>query len=228
MQVINMDGEYALIKLQSTPLGSYCDIDETYTYTDDCDVALIVSCLDEPAANSHEITLKYYIMLTSKQSLPFDDKRLSEDKTGKFRTVTNTGKSIANSQVESPSESSHVSTVSLRKSSKTELMATFEEERRETDVESSSDFSTSSRVLEEDEKQEQDETMPSTSPPVPNMSVGHGIMNASNVQIRQESINYMGYYSLHEQLMQQLMISQAHAACESIKTMIYEGAVNCR
>ncbi|XP_049806805.1 KICSTOR complex protein SZT2-like [Schistocerca nitens] len=50
----------------------------------------------------------------------------------------------------------------------------------------------------------------------------------TQTQIRQESVNYLGYYSSHEQLMQQLILEQASTSCNRIKSMVAKGMVDCR
>lgn len=43
------------------------------------------------------------------------------------------------------------------------------------------------------------------------------------VEIYQESVNYLGYYSSHEQLMQQLILDKARATQEHVKNMVEKG-----
>jgi len=45
---------------------------------------------------------------------------------------------------------------------------------------------------------------------------------------RQEAVNYIGFYTSHEQLMQQLIMEQAASARCHIETMVKQGAVHCR
>lgn len=47
-------------------------------------------------------------------------------------------------------------------------------------------------------------------------------------EIQQESVNYLGYYSSHEQLMQQLILDHAKVTQEQIKEMVAKGMVHCR
>lgn len=97
--------EYVLIKLQSTPLVSYHDAQDTKC-TDDFDVALIVTWLEQFAQpDSREITLKYYLMLTSKRELYPKRDTESSNKIGKFRTVYNMIKSTTTPIMDSPSDS---------------------------------------------------------------------------------------------------------------------------
>lgn len=73
-----------------------------------------------------------------------------------------------------------------------------------------------------------------TPPPVPDSPLTPHVVNSSSAssanlsQIRQESVNYLGYYSSHEQLMQQLIMAQASAAQQHIRSMIEQGALHCR
>nr|XP_018915153.1 PREDICTED: protein SZT2-like [Bemisia tabaci] len=57
---------------------------------------------------------------------------------------------------------------------------------------------------------------------------GNGIEKKPLSTIRQESVNYMGYYSSHEEVMQQLMSEQNEAARKEIIEMLNKGAVDCR
>jgi hypothetical protein len=133
MQVFSMSNdsddsqqsEYVLVRLQSTPLLSYHDAQDI-KYTDDFDVALIVTWLEQfSQPDSREISLKYYLMLTSKRELYPKREVESNNKIGKFRTVYSVIKSMASSQMDSLSESSPVSTTSpfLGKQVKNELLS---------------------------------------------------------------------------------------------------------
>lgn len=46
--------------------------------------------------------------------------------------------------------------------------------------------------------------------------------------IKQESINYLGYYSSHEQAMRQLILDCAYTTQKQIKSMVAKGMVHCR
>ncbi|CAH1982614.1 unnamed protein product [Acanthoscelides obtectus] len=48
------------------------------------------------------------------------------------------------------------------------------------------------------------------------------------VQLSQEIVNYLGYYSSHEQLMQQLILDRANNTQKHIKDMVSKGMVHCR
>ncbi|XP_030748432.1 LOW QUALITY PROTEIN: KICSTOR complex protein SZT2-like [Sitophilus oryzae] len=50
----------------------------------------------------------------------------------------------------------------------------------------------------------------------------------ANVRIRQESVNYLGYYSSHEQSMQQLILDKAKSTQNDIKDMVSRGMEHCR
>lgn len=51
---------------------------------------------------------------------------------------------------------------------------------------------------------------------------------ASTTTITQESVNYLGYFSSHEQVMRQLILDCAHATQKQIKGMVAKGMVHCR
>ncbi|KAK2589304.1 hypothetical protein KPH14_007855 [Odynerus spinipes] len=234
----SQEGEYVLFKLQSTPLVSYCDAQDT-RYTDDFDVALIVSRVNQPPEIERtEITLKYYLMLTSKREL-YPKRDAENNKLGKFRTVYSVIKLANNSQPENSTESSPISTMVqssvTNKTSKCEANNPTDSDSRTSDLDSNS------ITKESDDKVTNNKTvgnnMAPTPPPVPNspLTQNHNILNTPSssssphlVQIRQESVNYLGYYSSHEQLMQQLIMSQAQAARQHIIDMIERGASQCR
>lgn len=46
---------------------------------------------------------------------------------------------------------------------------------------------------------------------------------SSHIEIKQESVNYLGYYSSHEQLMQQLILDCANATQKKIGDMVMQG-----
>lgn len=50
----------------------------------------------------------------------------------------------------------------------------------------------------------------------------------AHVEIKQESVNYIGYYSSHEQLMQQMVMERVAAAKHEICDMVTQGMVHCR
>lgn len=235
------DNEYVLIKLQSTPLVSYCDAQDT-RYTDDFDVALIVSRIEQPLQlERDEITLKYYLMLTSKREL-YPKREVENNKLGKFRTVYSVGKSTNNSYTESPVESSPVSPIPplTRGNSKTEIVINQQTDKS---LDLSGTITKDIEIKDTEIKVNYNiqNNLAPTPPPVPNspLAQNSNIPNATSntssssssphlVQIRQESVNYLGYYSSHEQLMQQLIMSQAHAARMHITNMVERGALQCR
>lgn len=232
------DSEYVLVKLQSTPLIGYCDSQDT-KFTDDSDVALIVSRLDENSDfSSNEITLKYYLMLTSKREL-YPKRDLENNKLGKFRTVYSVGKSVTNSQIESPSESSPASSTmpSSRKHSKCEFKSSSNDLQEQivniSDTEGKNEENDNNLVADDDNDDDNnnDDVQAPTPPPVPSSPLTQSILGASSsnlVLIRRESINYFGYYSSHEQMMQQMIMSQAQTARKHITSMIEQGALHCR
>ncbi|CAK9801279.1 KICSTOR complex protein SZT2 [Anthophora quadrimaculata] len=214
------ESEYVLVSLKSTPLISYCDTQDT-KYTDDFDVALIVSHLEQPPhVERTEITLKYYLMLTSKREL-YPKREVENNKLGKFRTVYSIEKSATNTYTESTNMDIF-----------NESSSSFQECRQD-----SIDRKSDSKPCSPNCSTNCNSTGAPTPPPVPNSPLTQNVnppsflMNASSphlIQIRQESINYLGYYSSHEQLMQQTIMSQANAARIHITNMIDRGALQCR
>lgn len=230
------DNEYVLIKLQSTPSVSYCDAHDTKC-TDDFDVALIVSRIEQSLQiEKIEITLKYYLMLTSKREL-YPKREVENNKLGKFRTVYSVGKPANSSYTESLVESSSDSPIPpfVRGNSKTEISNI---EQQEKNLDSSCDVTIKDIDVKTPSYNVHNNSAP-TPPPVPNSpltqnsSIASAVSNVSSssphlVQIRQESVNYLGYYSSHEQLMQQMIMAQAKAARQHITNMVERGALQCR
>lgn len=117
MQVFSMkddenqrNNEYALVRLHSAPLINN-ETAENTNYKNDFDVTLIVTWLDQyrqQTIDSHEITLKYYIMLTSKRNCYPKREVESNNKIGKFRTVYSVDKSVYGSQHDSLNLTSNI------------------------------------------------------------------------------------------------------------------------
>ncbi|KAL1492858.1 hypothetical protein ABEB36_011037 [Hypothenemus hampei] len=49
-----------------------------------------------------------------------------------------------------------------------------------------------------------------------------------NINIMQEAVNYLGYYSPHEQIMQQLILDKAESIQKDIRDMVSKGMAHCR
>lgn len=211
------ESEYVLVSLKSTPLISYCDAQDT-KYADDFDVVLIVSHLEQsPQVEKTEITLKYYLMLTSKREL-YPKREVENNKLGKFRTVYSIEKST-NTYTEP-------------------VMDTLNESSSVQDCKQDiNDKKNDAKLYNANFGMNCNSTGAPIPPPVPNSPLTQNV-NPPNVavntpsphliQIRKESINYLGYYSSHEQLMQQTIMSQANAARIHIMNMIKRGALECR
>ncbi|XP_063994970.1 KICSTOR complex protein SZT2-like [Diachasmimorpha longicaudata] len=220
------DSEYVLVRLQSTPLVSYCDAQDT-KYTDDFIVALIVSKEDHsPQVEKTEISLKFYLILTSKREL-YPKREVENNKLGKFRTVYSVVKTTTGAHVDNYLESGPTTPVPSSEKSLKDDSATDSEY-----TESNSDSVSSVRENSKNDQEDKREMAP-TPPPVPtsplmSASTGNTPESPHFMQIRQESVNYLGYYSSHEQLMQQLIISQAKAARQHITNMIERGTLHCR
>ncbi|XP_031836676.1 KICSTOR complex protein SZT2 isoform X3 [Nomia melanderi] len=222
----SQESEYVLVNLKNTPSISYCDAQDT-RYTDDFDVALIVSYLEQSMQMEKTgITLKYYLMLTSKREL-YPKGEVENNKLGKFRTVYSIEKPVTNIPAEAKSE-----TDIFQK----EILKEFPSDiyERDQDV---SDRKNDSKISNISFSTNNNSTSAPTPPPVPNSPLTQNAnppsvsLNSSSshlIQIRQESINYLGYYSSHEQLMQQTIMSQANEARIHILNMIDRGGLQCK
>lgn len=123
-----------------------------------------------------------------------------EEKLGKFRTVSSTARSLSALEREPETEAS------LEKS-----------EKGDTDRELTSSKDDRDTVLSRNQS---------------NDSVDNGTSSLSQqsnsipyIEIYQESVNYLGYYSSHEQLMQQLILDKAHTTQKHIKNMVDKGKI---
>ncbi|XP_076285950.1 KICSTOR complex protein SZT2 isoform X2 [Lasioglossum baleicum] len=226
----SQESEYVLVNLKNTPSISYCDAQDT-KYTDDFDAALIVSYLEQPVQiEKTGITLKYYLMLTSKREL-YPKREVENNKLGKFRTVYNIEKPVTSTSEESKSDTNTF---------KKEILKEFSSDCSEHDQDvnqSVNDKKGDARLSNINISATNNSTSAPTPPPVPNSPLTQNT-NPSNVsinsssprliQIRQESINYLGYYSSHEQLMQQTIMLQADEARIHILNMISRGALQCK
>ncbi|KAJ8681967.1 hypothetical protein QAD02_017759 [Eretmocerus hayati] len=260
--------EYALVKVQSTPLVSYHDAHDIKC-TDDFDVALVVTWPEQfSQAGGNEISLKYYLMLTSKRELYPKREVDSINKIGKFRTVTSVPKSsLASSLLDSPAESSPASTSSAHLSKQIvrneppsgvvpnspPSQSSLTAQRVGVPTLNPNDNGNEKDATDEDDisngntqgTNEETRSAAPTPPPVPDSPLVPNAISSSSTpetatvsaslsglaspsQIREESVNYLGYYSSHEQLMQQLIMVQASAARQHIEAMLDQGGTRCR
>lgn len=156
---------------------------------------------------------------------------------GKFRTVSSAGKSLFSGDIKSEydnkitySTDSSVEQVSVKASS-------YDEEKQKENTESPERSQTNSICTSENEEKISIKSQGTTSEDVQetisvkklsSVKDGECRTNGMNVEIKQESVNYIGYYSSHEQLMQQLMMEQATSARHDIREMVTKGMVHCR
>ncbi|XP_076162167.1 KICSTOR complex protein SZT2 isoform X3 [Ptiloglossa arizonensis] len=220
------ENEYVLVNLKSTPSFSYCDGQDT-RHTNDFDVALIVSHLEQPPQiEKTEITLKYYLMLTSKGDL-YPKKEVENNKLGQFRTVYSIKKPMTNTCAK-PESVIEIFKMDVLKEFSSEFQVLNQDLK---------DKKNDCKVLSPNFNTNCNSTSVPIPPPVPNSpltqnaNLPSALVNSPSshlIQIRQESINYLGYYSSHEQLMQQTIMSQADAAHMHIVNMVDRGALQCK
>lgn len=118
-----------------------------------------------------------------------------ERQLGKFRTVSSTSRNRL---------SLRISECETTKS--TEEVKPPKEKSVERSSENSSDGDTTSINSESTGKTSKEKSIPS-----------------SHIEIKQEFVNYLGYYSSHEQLMQQLILDCANATQKKIGDMVMQG-----
>lgn len=125
---------------------------------------------------------------------------------GKFRTVSSTYRSLSTAK-ENTSED-HIADISK-----------FSQSEIDSDIESAVQMATLAESKDDANSQKSVTTLHSHEEKSRSYS-GH---NHSHVEIKKESVNYLGYYSSHEQLMQQLILQQATLARNKIKEMVAQG-----
>lgn len=197
-KVFNMDHigdmEYILVQVTSTPQVSYKDSQDRQ-HTDDFDITLVVYNLCTPYSPQDTVLhLKYYLILTSKREIyPKCD---VEQKLGKFRTVSSTARSLS----------------ALERNCNDLESSITKTTESETDAASSEDDHTTYNFENESDGD--------------NTNVESSLSQQSSiphVEICQESVNYLGYYSSHEQLMHQLILDKAETTQKHIKDMVAKG-----
>ncbi|KRT81662.1 hypothetical protein AMK59_5321, partial [Oryctes borbonicus] len=219
---ISEETEYILVQTTNIPQLSYKDSQDRQ-HTDDFDVTLIVTNLStHKEYPQYSLHLKYYLILTSRSEIypKYDVER----KLGKFRTVTSLGKTIQ-SESEKPKE------IRLRiltdcsindekrsrdeSDSSSKISADLSKSQEETSevIEDSNDIDSKNSDGEQHKKNLSDsfEKKPSST--------------RIHVEIKQESVNYLGYYSSHEQLMQQLILECARSTQKKLTEMAKQGEV---
>ncbi|CAG9855485.1 unnamed protein product [Phyllotreta striolata] len=92
-----------------------------------------------------------------------------------------------------------------------DLEFSTEKTRAESDITSSSELTALEKTLNEE-----------------SASCNQQSISLPYVEINQEFVNYLGYYSSHEQLMQQLILDKATTTKKRIKEMVEKGMVHCR
>lgn len=201
-KVLDMDKgdgevEYILVQVTSTPQVSYKDSHDRQ-HTDDFEITLVVYNLCMPYNPTDNVLhLKYYLILTSKREIY--PKAEIETELGKFRTVSSTARCLsALEKVPSDLESS---------------VPTIEDFDNNDECSSSDEHITFASESRSNCDKSEDETPVAAAT---NLVVPH-------IEISQEFVNYLGYYSSHEQLMQQMILDKAIMTQKHIKDMVAKG-----
>jgi len=203
------DNEYVLIKLSQHRV-TFKDHQEMRR-TDDFDVSLILSydnCpLGMPDKEKDVLRLKYFILMTSKRELyPMYG---VEKKLGKFKTVsTSQSKIIQKIAVPKyppsrPPTSAPGATPENGSSSMVPVLSLFKE-----------NSTTNTRETTPDQELE-------------GTSMKSHILGKLS-GIRRESVNYVGYYSAHEETMKSVIQSQANDGVEHVSHIFNGAMVDCR
>ncbi|PSN35424.1 hypothetical protein C0J52_13195, partial [Blattella germanica] len=239
------DNEYVLVQLESTPHVTYKDVHDM-KHTDDFDATLIVAHDREDESDLNSLHIKYYIILTSRRELY--PKLEVERKLGKFCTVSTAsvttplqpGHAGCTGELDNAGVGSGICAGSPRAESSMEpepeceaepepdpqpqAEHEFELEREpecEPKPESDQEFIDESKN-DDSSSEKNDDLEPSCE------QVASVPTQTHHIEIRQEAVNYLGYYSSHEQLMQQLILEQADSAMRRIFLMVSRGMVHCR
>ncbi|CAG9828371.1 unnamed protein product [Diabrotica balteata] len=167
-------------------------------HTDDFDITLIVYNLCAPFSPKDNVLHLKYYLLLTSKREVYPKSEIDE-KLGKFRTVSSTARSLSASEREQD-----------------ECESSLEKNLNESDFLSSSEQPmTSINVSNETLNNE-------------NSCNNHHSAYLPYVEINQESVNYLGYYSSHEQLMQQLILDKASTTKKNIREIVKKGMVHCR
>ncbi|KAF5294731.1 hypothetical protein FQA39_LY00215 [Lamprigera yunnana] len=194
--------EYVLVQMANTPQMSYKDFQDCQ-HTDDFDVTLVLSRLPPEVESNIALHLQYYLILTSRREV--FPKAEGDRKLGKFRTVSAALRLIP-SQRKGNMEDDNNSTIGSQSGSDID----YENSTEQTSVDIQSD-STSQQLDVDSQK-----------------NFRKYSVNPLHIEIKQESVNYLGYFSSHERLMQQLILEQAAITRNKIRKIVSQGMVDCR
>nr|XP_023016879.1 KICSTOR complex protein SZT2-like [Leptinotarsa decemlineata] len=167
-------------------------------HTDDFDITLVVYNHCMPYSPEDNVLHLRYYLILTSKREIYPKSEIDE-KLGKFRTVSSTARSLSVVEME-PNEFEMSQEKSVGQD--TQVLT------------SSGEFFNASGSYETCDNDESCTSQQSTSLPY--------------VEINQESVNYLGYYSSHEQLMQQLILDKANTTQKHIKDMVEKGMVHCR
>ncbi|XP_056646993.1 KICSTOR complex protein SZT2-like isoform X1 [Diorhabda sublineata] len=201
-QVIQMnshEGESEYILVQVTSAPQVSYKDsQDQQHTDDFDITLVVHNVCTPFSPKDNVLHLRYYLILTSKREVYPKSEVDE-KLGKFRTVSSTARSLSALERE-PNEFAYNSEKNVHDS---DILSSTEQQN----------FSihTSNDTLNNDISFT---TQQSNSLPY--------------VEINQESVNYLGYYSSHEQLMQQLILDKASTTKKVIGEMVKKGMVHCR
>ncbi|KAK7862806.1 hypothetical protein R5R35_004159 [Gryllus longicercus] len=215
----SVDNEYVLVQLENMPHVTYRDAHDM-SHTDEFSVTLIVSH-DSVPHEKQDITdqstlhLKYYIILTSTSEL-FPKLEIGS-KLGKFRTVSTASHDPM--QLYSPrgihaTSEVHVSDIGDRDTKPPEAVS----------VPPCAPVT----VLAPLTPQAPALPAPLTDCDLSDKQELSLPVLPHHTEIRQESVNYLGYYSSHEQLMHELILERASTAQKCIQDMVAQGMEHCR
>ncbi|KAF5284426.1 hypothetical protein FQR65_LT13560 [Abscondita terminalis] len=212
MEVFSMQGddsectEYVLVQIESIPKMSYED-SQDLQLTDDFDVTLVLSRFSSEIDSQVTLFLKYYLILTARGEV--FPKTEIDRKLGKFRRVSSALRTTPPSRKENRIDDDNISVIDSQHS------------ESELDLDNSTD-QTSVDLQSDTNSQQQESTSQRVSR---KCSINPGSLH---IEIKQESVNYLGYYSSHERLMQQVILHQAAITREKIREIVSQGMVHCR
>ncbi|XP_025829072.1 KICSTOR complex protein SZT2-like [Agrilus planipennis] len=207
------EDEYVLVQVSNMPQMSYKDSQDCQQ-TDDFDITVIITRLNN-ASNfaDNVLVLKYYVILISRREIY--PKLETDRKLGKFRTVSSSFHCLTKFR-------------KFQDSEETPPQIDLNVERS-LDEPSVSKLSESGSYKETEEKEGSKNSINSLEESLKgNSNERKQICADQYVEIKQEAVNYLGYYSSHEQLMQKLMFDQANSIKKQIQEMVEQGMVDCR
>lgn len=207
---------------------------------DDYDVTLLVAH-DQVGDDPLTLFLKYFVIMSSKRD--FYPRLLVEKKPGKFRTVSTatpvkaasappleSGNRIAEETLGQPltvKQMTNEDSIAISIDPQEKILDQLSVSNPEMSLIQRKDSAVSLTAVPEETRTSPSAAVAAAAAAAAAAAVKHPNMR-SPMFIRQEVINYLGYYTKHEQDMQSMMSEQAKKAEDLIRAIVNQAKVHCR